>query len=64
MIKVSNAYSWEEMCDMSDEDMENLLKYYDGNSVPTIDELLAMRKDYDPTKTDVFDGSFGFSVGA
>ncbi|KAH7376920.1 hypothetical protein B0T11DRAFT_273107 [Plectosphaerella cucumerina] len=63
MIKVSNAYAWEELCDLSDEDMENLLKFYATNKVPTIEDLLAMRRE-PPMSNDVFDGSFGFSVGA
>lgn len=62
MIKVSNAFNWEEMCDLTDEDMENLLKFYEPNKVPTIDELLAMREDPPFNKADVFDGSFGFCV--
>lgn len=64
MIKVSNAYAWEELCDLSDEDMENLLKFYASNKVPTIDDLLDMRRDPPTLRADVFDGSFGFSVGA
>lgn len=63
MIKVSNAYNWEELCELTDEDMENLLKFYDGNKVPTLEDLFAMRK-HPAVKNDVFDGSFGFSVGA
>ncbi|KAF6804575.1 siroheme synthase [Colletotrichum sojae] len=62
MIKVSNAFNWEEMCDLTDEDMENLLKFYQPNKVPTIDELLAMRAE-PPFDYDVFDGSYGFCVG-
>lgn len=64
MTKVSNSFDWEEMCDLTDEDMENLLKFYRDNEVPSLDELQAMRKDPGPSKADIFDGSFGFSVGA
>lgn len=64
MTKVSNAYEWEEMCDLTPEDMDNLLKFYPDNKVPSLDELRAMRKNPDPPKADIFDGSFGFSVGA
>ncbi|KAM0326595.1 hypothetical protein ACHAQA_006464 [Verticillium albo-atrum] len=64
MIKVSNAYGWEEICDFTDEDMENLLTYYADNKVPSVDDLQAMRRHPDPSKTDIFDGSFGFCVGA
>lgn len=63
MIKVSNAYGWEEICDFTDEDMENLLTYYADNKVPTVDDLQAMRRHPEPSKTDIFDGSFGFCVG-
>ncbi|KZL77852.1 siroheme synthase, partial [Colletotrichum tofieldiae] len=63
MIKVSNKYDWNEFCDLTDEDMENLLKFYAGNQVPTIDDLLAMRETPGFNVKDVFDGSFGFCVG-
>jgi precorrin-2 dehydrogenase/sirohydrochlorin ferrochelatase len=63
MTRVSDAYDWEEMCAMSEEDMANLLSFYAEGKVPSIDELKAMRAGGDP-RTDVFDGSFGFSVGA
>ncbi|TEA11460.1 Siroheme biosynthesis protein met8 [Colletotrichum sidae] len=64
MIKVSNSFNWEQICDLTDEDMENLLTFYSGNSVPTVDDLLAMRKEPAFRPSDVFDGSFGFCVGA
>ncbi|WYZ44762.1 hypothetical protein EsH8_VIII_000078 [Colletotrichum jinshuiense] len=64
MIKVSNAYDWEEFCDLTDEDMENLLKYYSTNNVPAIEDLMAMRENPGFNVSDVFDGSFGFCVGA
>ncbi|EXF85927.1 siroheme synthase [Colletotrichum fioriniae PJ7] len=64
MIKVSNKFDWEEICDLTDEDMENLLRFYATNEVPTIDDLLAMRENPGFNKLDVFDGSFGFCVGA
>lgn len=62
MIKVSDAFTFEQFCDMTDEDMENLLRYYAKGNVPSLDVLKGMRgnPDYD---FDVFDGSFGFSVG-
>ncbi|TQN72294.1 Siroheme biosynthesis protein met8 [Colletotrichum shisoi] len=63
MIKVSNKYDWNEFCDLTDEDMENLLTFYAGGQVPTIDDLLAMRKTPGFNVNDVFDGSFGFCVG-
>ncbi|KAF3766700.1 siroheme synthase middle domains-like protein [Cryphonectria parasitica EP155] len=59
MIKVSDAYSWEAFCDLTEEDMENLLLFFSRGEVPDLDLIKSMREvpDY------VFDGSFGFSVG-
>lgn len=64
MSKVSDAYKWDEMCDLTDEDMDNLLLFYPANKVPSIDVLIALRGGIDMKKLDVFDGSFGFCVGA
>jgi precorrin-2 dehydrogenase / sirohydrochlorin ferrochelatase len=64
MIKVSDAYDWDSMCDFTDEDLHNLLKFYASNKVPTFEDLLGMRANAPPSPFDVFDGSFGFSVGA
>lgn len=58
MIRVSDAYSWEAFCDLTEEDMKNLLLYY-PDEVPELDVLKMMRDEPDY----VFDGSFGFSVG-
>lgn len=44
MIKVSDAYSWETFCDLSEEDMENLLVFYPEGQVPTLDVLKSMRE--------------------
>lgn len=63
MIKVSDAYSFEELCSLTDEDVDNLLRFYADNTVPPLDILLSMRGNPDLSKIDVFDGSFGFSVG-
>lgn len=63
MSKVSDTYKWEEMCRLTEEDMDNLLLFYPANKVPDMDILLALRGGIDPKKLDVFDGSFGFSVG-
>ncbi|KAK4097873.1 siroheme synthase Met8 [Parathielavia hyrcaniae] len=62
MSKVSDAYPWDEMCGLSDEDIGHLLRFYPSGKVPSLDELKAMRAN--PAGKDVFDGSFGFSVGA
>ena len=64
MTRVSDAYSWDEMCGLTEEDMGNLLKYYPSGRVPSLDLLKAMRGGVDASQLDVFDGSFGFSVGA
>lgn len=44
MIKVSDAYSWEAFCDMTEEDMENLLVFYPKGEVPELDMLKSMRE--------------------
>ncbi|PHH92454.1 hypothetical protein CDD83_7307 [Cordyceps sp. RAO-2017] len=64
MSKVSDTYEWEEMCGLTEEDMDNLLLFYPANKVPSVDILLALRGGTDVKRLDVFDGSFGFSVGA
>lgn len=63
MSKVSDNYKWEEMCGLSSEDMDNLLLFYPANKVPTVNALQALRGGNEAKKLDVFDGSFGFSVG-
>jgi precorrin-2 dehydrogenase/sirohydrochlorin ferrochelatase len=64
MSKVSDSYKWDDLCDLTEEDMENLLLFYPANKVPAMDVLLALRGgNSDVKKLDVFDGSFGFSVG-
>jgi precorrin-2 dehydrogenase / sirohydrochlorin ferrochelatase len=65
MSKVSDTYKWDELCGLTPEDMENLLLFYPANKVPAMDVLLALRGgNGDMRQLDVFDGSFGFSVGA
>ncbi|KAI5856755.1 siroheme synthase middle domains-like protein [Durotheca rogersii] len=64
MAKVSDAYSWDEMCGLTDEDMDNLLTFYDGDEVPHLDLLKGMRGGKALEDIDIFDGSFGFSVVA
>jgi precorrin-2 dehydrogenase/sirohydrochlorin ferrochelatase len=58
MIKVSDAYSLEDLCEMDEEDMKKLLGFYSPNQVPRLECLRAMEEKYD-----AFDGSFGFCVG-
>ncbi|KAK4238318.1 putative NAD(P)-binding-domain-containing protein [Achaetomium macrosporum] len=64
MTKVSDAYPFDEICGLSDEDIGNLLRFYPAGKVPSLEELKAMRSSPPAEKLDVFDGSFGFSVGA
>ncbi|KAI1371421.1 siroheme synthase middle domains-like protein [Hypoxylon crocopeplum] len=64
MTRVSDAYTWDEMCGLTEEDMDNLLTFYPPNKVPQLDMLKAMRGGMAPEDIDVFDGSFGFSVVA
>lgn len=61
---MSDTYKWEEMCGLTVEDMDNLLLFYPADKVPSVDILWALRGVNDVKKLDVFDGSFGFSVGA
>ncbi|KAI1183365.1 putative siroheme synthase Met8 [Nemania serpens] len=64
MTKVSDAYSWDDMCALTNHDMDNLLKFYPSAKVPELHVLKAMRGGKVPEDLDVFDGSFGFSVVA
>ena len=59
MIKVSDAYSLEDLCDMEERDMEALLGFYEPDQVPSLKELRAKDEDEEVG----FDGSFGFFVG-
>lgn len=66
MTKVSDNYSWEDMCDLTPEDMEHLLLFYPANKVPSMDALKALRvggRKAVPDDSEGFDGSFGFSIG-
>ncbi|KAK6593173.1 siroheme synthase [Botrytis cinerea] len=71
MIKVSDAYSLEDLHAMTEEDMEMLLRFYAPNQVPRFHCLQKMKdKTWDlgclrPLKgeDETFDGSWGFSVG-
>lgn len=44
MSRVSDTYKWEEMCDLTEEDMENLLLFFAPNKVPSIEALRALRE--------------------
>lgn len=52
MIKVSEKYTNEELCAMTEEDMDSLLTYYESNTVPTMEALRLSEKD------GAFDGPF------
>ncbi len=43
MSRVSDTYKWEEMCDLTEEDMDNLLLFFPPNKVPSIEALRALR---------------------
>ena len=60
MIKVSDAYSLEDLCDMEEKDMADLLEYYAPDKVPSLKELRGTEETEEFTG---FDGSFGFFVG-
>lgn len=64
MSRVSETYKWDELSGLTPEDMDNLLLFFPPNKVPPIVVLKALRGGSDPKRLDVFDGSFGFSVGA
>ena len=62
MIKVSDSYSLEDLCDMNEEEMTQLLKYYDPNEVPSLKQLRGQEETAEFVPP-AFDGSFGFCVG-
>ena len=64
MSKVSETYKWDELSRLTPEDMDNLLLFFPANRAPPMIVIKALRGGSDPKKLDVFDGSFGFSVGA
>ena len=63
ITRVSDAYSWDEMAGLGDDDIDRLLKFYEADKVPPFDLLGAMRGGDAPEAVALFDGSFGFSVG-
>jgi precorrin-2 dehydrogenase/sirohydrochlorin ferrochelatase len=52
MIRVSDAYSLDDLCSMSEKDMEQLLGYYKPNTVPSLELLRLQEPD------GAFDGPF------
>ncbi|KAL2163872.1 hypothetical protein VTH06DRAFT_3082 [Thermothelomyces fergusii] len=63
ITKVSDAYPWDEMCELTEEDIGNLLRFYPAGKVPSLETLKAMRANPDLGSVG-FDRSFGFSVSA
>jgi precorrin-2 dehydrogenase / sirohydrochlorin ferrochelatase len=63
MSKVCDYYGLGELEEMTDEDMENLLRVYPSKKVPTFKELKGERKDAESDDVLHFDGSFGFCIG-
>ncbi|PSR82383.1 hypothetical protein BD289DRAFT_483899 [Coniella lustricola] len=62
MIGVSDRYTWETFADMTEEDMANLVGFYQsGEPLPELEVLKGMREGEQAVWE--FDGSFGFSVG-
>lgn len=51
------------MCQLNEEDMDNLLLFYPPNKVPSFSVILALRGGQTVEDLDVFEGQFGFSVG-
>jgi precorrin-2 dehydrogenase/sirohydrochlorin ferrochelatase len=58
MSRVCERWSLEELCDMTDDDMEELLRYYEPNKVPSLHDLRVGR---DPAIPE-FDWSFGWWI--
>ena len=56
MSKVCESWSLEDLCDMSEQDMNLLLAYYKPDQVPSLNEL---RGEPDPSHYE-FEGSFGW----
>lgn len=66
MIKVSDAYSLEDLCDMEEDDMAALLGFYAPDEVPTLKQLRGtkeVKEEEEVEEFNGFDGSFGFFVG-
>lgn len=59
MSKVCLKWTLEDLCEMSEQDMDMLLQSYEPNIVPTLEQVRLDEKPGDYT----FDGSFGWCVG-
>jgi precorrin-2 dehydrogenase/sirohydrochlorin ferrochelatase len=58
MSRVCEKWSLEELVEMEERDMEELLKFYASNAVPTFEEI-RLRKEPGVAE---FDGSFGWWI--
>ena len=58
MSTVCEKWSLEDLCDMTDEDMTELLEYYEPNEVPSLDDIRTARIKGIHT----WDGSFGWGL--
>jgi precorrin-2 dehydrogenase / sirohydrochlorin ferrochelatase len=56
--KVCEKWSLEDLCEMEEKDMEELLRFYKPNTVPTLEEI---RLEKEPGVAE-FDGSFGWWI--
>lgn len=56
MSRVCDSWTLENICEMDEKDMETLLGYYEGNTVPSFDEV----RIGDQMDSFGFDGSFGW----
>ena len=59
MSKVCVKWTLEDLCEMTEDDMDALLRSYGPNVVPTLDQV---RLDEKPGDYRV-DGSFGWAIG-
>lgn len=58
MSKVCMKWTLEDLCEMSEQDMDALLQSYEAGGVPSFDQVRVDEKD----GGFVFDGSFGWSL--
>jgi precorrin-2 dehydrogenase/sirohydrochlorin ferrochelatase len=58
MSDVCEAWTLEDLCDMTDDDMEQLLTHYEPNDVPSLQALRSLENG----GTFGFDGSFGWWI--
>jgi precorrin-2 dehydrogenase / sirohydrochlorin ferrochelatase len=63
MSDVSDKYRWDDLAAFTDEDLDNLLRFYQSGKVPELSMLTGMRGGRLPEDVDIFDGSYGFSLG-